>query len=60
MALELGYNEVEATLPGGPLKAKANYVVGWQKINGQWKITHETFVPERTPIPPPSAFGPAK
>jgi uncharacterized protein (TIGR02246 family) len=60
MALELGHTEVEGTLSNGPLKAKANYVVGWQKLNGQWKITHETFVPDRIPIPPPSGFGPPK
>jgi len=42
------------TLPSGHLKAKANYVVGWKKIDGAWKITHETFVPESQPIPNPT------
>ena len=58
IAIELGYTDVKGTLPNGRLDAKANYVVGWRKIDGQWKITHETFVPEQTPIPPPSGFGP--
>jgi ketosteroid isomerase-like protein len=60
MALELGHTDVEGMLADRPLNAKANYVVGWQKPNGEWRITHETFVPDRTPIPPPSAFGPVK
>lgn len=60
MALELGHTDVEGTLPDRQLNARANYVVGWQKLNGEWKITHETFVPDRTPIPPPSGFGPVR
>ena len=59
MALELGYNEVEGMFSTGPVKARANYVVGWRKIDGRWKITHETFVPEK-PIPPPSTAEPKK
>ena len=60
VAFDEGHVELEVDTPQGRAKETAKYLVGWEKVGGEWKVAYDMYNANAPAPPPPPAPAPAK
>ena len=46
VAFEHGTNRMVMDTPGGPTKVVGRYSRGWKKVEGEWQVALQTYIPD--------------